>query len=144
MAGLDIDVRDRSEQRKFGLVMAVAIAVLGMIRWGFHWLWSGHMPETLPYGFFAVAGVFLILGIVAPKALQPVFWLWIKLAIGINWLITRTVLSIVWFLMIVPGHAILALLGKDLMKRNWAPEAETYWEEPEEQPEEFDRYLNQF
>ena len=46
--------------------------------------------------------------------------------------------------MIVPTSIILRLAKKDPMNRAWDPNAASYWEEPEEQPREFERYFNQF
>ena len=144
MAGLDVDTTDPREQRNFGLVMAGAFAVLGMIRWGLHWYRSGHVPEALPIGFFAVSAAFLVLGLFAPAVLRPLFTVWMAFARMMNFLVTRILLTVVFFITLAPGHGIIKLLGKDLLKRRWDPQAESYWEEPEEQPEEFDRYLNQF
>ena len=39
---------------------------------------------------------------------------------------------------------IMRMAGKDPLKRAWNPEATTYWEDPEEQPAELERYFNQF
>ncbi|MDQ1255673.1 MAG: hypothetical protein QG656_266, partial [Candidatus Hydrogenedentes bacterium] len=52
---MDIDTSDKREQRKFGIVIAVGITVLGMIRWALH-------RDGLPWVFFAIAAVFLVLG----------------------------------------------------------------------------------
>lgn len=145
MAGLDLDTSDPKEQRKFGLLMAAAISVLGMIRWGLHWWREGHQPESLPMAFFAVAAIFLMAGVVWPRALQPAFVVWMKFAVVMNFLVTHILLTIVFFTMIIPARAIVAVLRKDLLNAQWPPKAgDTYWEEPEEQPKEFERYLNQF
>lgn len=133
-----LDIADRKEQRKFGLLMAVAISVLGLIRW---WL---HGFGGLPWHFFAVAAVFGGLGLVAPGLLKPVFWAWMKFSEGLNWVMTRVLLTLAFFLLIMPTRLILVILRKDTLNRAWDPQAATYWQDPEEQPEEFDRYLNQF
>lgn len=144
MAGLDVNTSDPREQRNFGLVMAGAIAILGLIRYAIHWYREGHQPESLPYAFFAVGAVFLVLGLIAPGVLRPIFIVWMKFAMVMNWIITHLLLSIVWFTMIIPGHVMMSLTGKDPLKRKLLPEAATYWEEPEEQPEDPERYLNQY
>ncbi len=132
------DTSDKNEQRKFGIVMAVAIAVIGLIRWAIH-----HF-QHLPVWFFYVAAAFLIVGLVLPKALQPIFYLWMKFSLALNWLMTRVLLTVAYFLFILPARIALALARKDPLKQAWLPDAPTYWEEPEEQPAELDRYFNQF
>ena len=134
---MNVDTSDKKQQRNFGLVMAVAITVLGLIRWGLH-------REGPPLAFFTVAGAFLVLGLVAPRVLRPVLVVWLKFALVLNWLMTRVLLTVAFFGMIVPTRAIMRVFGKDPLNRAWDADAPTYWEEPEEQPTEFDRYLNQF
>lgn len=133
---IDIDVTDRSEQRKFGLTLAVAFAALGAVRW---W-WKGETTGVL----FVLGGLLLVFGLVAPRALQPLFRAWIKFAEILNAVMTRLLLGAVFLAMIVPGRIVLTLLGKDPLHRQRLPDAETYWEEPEEQPEDPKRYLEQY
>jgi len=135
-----INTSDRREQRKFGLVMAAAILVLGMIRWLLH----GVAWAVFPAYFVIVAGVFLVLGLAAPRALQPIFVLWMKLAFVLNCIMTRVLLALAFYLMITPVRVLVRIFGEDPLKRTWLPGSESYWEPPEEQPKEFDRYRNQF
>lgn len=133
---MDLDITDKREQRKFGVVMAVAIVVVGGIRY----LIAGHFSIWFVY----VAIPFLVLGIVAPKALQPIFWAWMRLALILNFIITTLILTLAFFLIMVPTRLILALVGKDPLNRKFDPNAETYWEDAEDQPEELEAYYNRF
>ncbi len=134
---MNIDTSDKKQQRNFGIVMAVAITALGLIRWALH-------REAAPLCFFYVAAAFLSVGLVAPRALRPVLAAWLKFAIMLNWTVTHVLLTAAFFGMIVPTRVIIRLFGNDPLNRTWDAEASTYWEEPEEQPAEFERYLNQF
>ena len=133
---LEIDTSNRTEQRKFGLVMAVAIAVVTLI----HWALRGHL---VTWPFYAVA-IFLGLALLMPAALKPVFVAWMKLAEVLNWIMTRVLLSIIFYLMITPMRPLVRLFSGDPLKRRFEPEAESYWEEPEEQPDDPERYENMF
>ncbi len=135
---LDIDTSSRTEQRKFGLVMAAAIIVLGLIRYALHGF------AQFPVYFFAVACVFAFLGVCCPRVLKPVFIGWIKFAVVLNWLMTRLLLTAVYWLLIVPMGIGMRLVGNDPLKRKWLARDESYWDAPEEQPEEFERWRNQF
>lgn len=139
---LDIDTSSRTEQRKFGFVMAAAICILGLLRAGIRFFLHG--TAAFPVWFFVVAAPFLVLGLVWPRALKPVFDVWIKFALVLNWIITHVALTFVFWLSIVPMGIFMRLFSADPLKRRWLPRTETYWEEPEEQPAEFDRYRNQF
>jgi hypothetical protein len=135
---MNVDTSDKKQQRNFGVVMAAAIAVLGLIRWALHGF------EGVPTRFFGVAAVFLVLGLVAPRVLRPVLVAWLKFSMALNWVMTRVLLTTAFFVLIMPTAVILWLVGNDPLKRTWDPNAPSYWEDPEEQPKEFERYLNQF
>lgn len=133
---LQIDTSDRKEQRKFGVVVGIAFLLLGLFRW-----WR-HGFEELPYILFSLGGVLVVLGLIAPALLKPVFVWWIKLAEVLNWVMTRVFLSIAFLFMIIPVRWIIHFFGDDPLKRNYLPQGESYWETPDEQPtnrEEFRR-----
>ena len=73
---MDVNTSDKKELRKFGLVMAVAILVLALIRWALHGF------HAWPWYFTYVAIAFGVLGLAAPRLLQPVFWGWMNLVAG--------------------------------------------------------------
>lgn len=131
-----IDPRDKREQRKFGLLVAVVLCGIGAIR-----SWVSHEPAI---GLFSVALVFLALAVACPRALGPVLLVWMKIATALNWLMTRLLLGLAFVLLITPFGLAIGLFGLDPLKRKWMPEAETYWEDAEEQPAEFRRYFDQF
>ena len=135
---IKVDTSSKAEQRKFGLVMAVAIAVRGMIRWAWHGF--GHFPSY----FLAIAAVFLLLGLVAPRALKPVFIGWIKFAIVLNWIMVHLFLTLAFYLMFTPVRLIIHFFSEDPLKREWLPPDQSYWEEPERQPQKLHDYRNQF
>ncbi len=140
---MEVDTKDRGEQRKFGLVMAAAFAVLTLVRWGIHrWFQGEWGPPS--YWLLGIGAVFGVLGLVAPRSLQEVYWAWMKFALGINWVVTRVLLTVVFFLMIVPIRGLVAVFSEDPLKRELKPDAPTYWEDPEDQPNEPERYLNQY
>lgn len=139
-----IDVTNRGEQRKFGLVMAAAIAVLGFVRAGLHWyFWDGALHW--PVWFLAVAAVFLVFGLAWPRALQPVFRAWMGLARVLNVVMTHVMLTLAFFLLITPFRPVARILGGgDPLKRELDPARDSYWEDAEDQPAEFERYKQQF
>lgn len=140
---MNVDTASHSEQRKFGLIMAGAFAVLGAARWGIHWWRLGEMPG-LPYILWGIAAAFLALAVVWPRGLRPIFAGWMRLALAMNWLVTHVVLTLAFFLVMLPTALIMRALAHDPLKRAWNRSAETYWEPAEDQPEGYEPYLNQF
>ena len=139
---LDIDTSSKTEQRKFGLVMAAAIVILGLLRGTIRFALHGAFAN--PLWFFVVAAPFLALGLLWPRGLKPVFVAWIKFALVLNWVITHLLLTVFFFLIVVPMGLCMRLFSKDPLKRKWLPASETYWEPAEEQPEELERYRHLF
>lgn len=136
MTAHSINIADKREQRKFGLLMAAAFLVLGLIRW---WL-KGAVPSVL----FGIAAAFLLLGLVAPIVLKPVFAVWMRFALILNVVVTHILLTFSFVVMFVPTRVMLMLFSNDPLKRAYAPPGESYWEPPEEQPTDPERYKNQF
>jgi len=133
------DTGSRVEQRKFGLVMAAAFCIFGLLRWAIH-----HF-SVFPVWFFVLAAVFASLGLAAPRVLEPVFVVWMKLAEALNWLMTRVFLTLAWWLIITPTGLIMRLGRKeDPLKRVWLPAGETYWEPADEMGEGVEVFKNQF
>ena len=118
--------------------MAVAISVLGLIRYAIHGF------AHLPVWFFVVAGVFAFFGLVFPKALQPVLIVWMKFALALNWVMTRVLLTVTYWVVIVPMGIVMRLFSEDPLKRKWLAATESYWETPEEPPAELEHWRNQF
>jgi hypothetical protein len=63
--------------------------------------------------------------------------------LAVNWVVTRILLGVVFYGMITPGRLFLAVTGDDPLQRKWQPEALTYWEDPEDQPDELEAYMGQ-
>ncbi len=102
---------DRSGLRNFGLTFGAIIAVLfGLL---LPWLFSyGH-----PWWPWFVGAVFAGWALAAPDSLKPVYILWMKLGLVINAVMTRIILGIVFYLIVLPTGIILRLRGGDPMRR---------------------------
>lgn len=122
--------------------MAGAISVLGLVRWAFHY-WRDQSAE-FPTWFFIVAAVFAVLGLVLPRVLQPVFVVWMRFALLVNWVMTHLLLTIAFVFMIAPMGLVKRVVGEPPLNSDLQPDAESYWEEPDAQPTDLDAYKNQF
>ncbi len=111
--------KSAGELRKFGLVTAAALTVLGAI-----FLWRHE--SAWPY-LFGVAGFFLLSGLVIPRILAPIEWLWMKIAHVIGIMMTYVLLTLTYYIVITPVGLIMRLVGNDPLKRKFEPEADSYW-----------------
>ena len=105
--------------RKFGLTMAVAFAVFGVL-----FLWRE--KQFWPYMFY-ISAFFGILGLIYPRILSPVEWVWMKMAHYIGLITTPVILTLTFYLVVTPMALIMRLIGKDILRLKRNPMAETYW-----------------
>ncbi|MBU9889883.1 MAG: hypothetical protein KTQ49_08470 [Candidatus Omnitrophica bacterium] len=105
--------------REFGFVVGGVFAALGII---FLWRGKAHYP------YFLAPGVFLgLLGAVAPGVLKPLQKGWMTLAILMGWVMTRVLLSALFYLVLTPIGLILRLTGKDLLDLRFPAQDPSFW-----------------
>jgi len=128
---MNTDILDKEGYRKFGITMALVIALLfGLF---FPWVFS----NNIPYWPWIVAAVFTLLALVLPMKLAVIHKLWMKFGHIIGAVNTKIILSIVFFLVFTPMALLFKLLGKDPLKRDIANKSLTsYWEESKQQSKE--------
>ncbi|MFZ1946727.1 MAG: SxtJ family membrane protein [bacterium] len=120
----------RAEMRKFGLTLAVGLAVLGALL-----LWRG---RSIYVYFFGAAAAFLVVGLIAPVALRPFQKFWMKLADLLGWVMTRVIMVALFFAVVTPIGLVARAVGKDFLRLKFDSKAKTYWDpcEPAERPKE--------
>lgn len=133
-----MNYKDKKEQRKFGLLVGAVFIIIGLIRWAF----LGFIG--IPYVWLSIGGVLILFGVICPKSLQPVFFLWMKLAEALNWLMTRLFLLVAFYLIITLIGILYRLFKGDPLNRQWLSKNETYWEDVEIQPENIEEFRRQF
>lgn len=138
MALINIDHRDRKEQRKFGLVVGGVFLILGVVRFLLH----GVCLSAQIFGGIGLA--LILLGLLLPITLIPLLIVWIRFAEGLNWIITHLLLLIVFYLVLTPIGILYRIFKGDPLNRKWEPHRKSYWEEVEVQPQNIDEFKRQF
>ena len=108
-----------SDLRKFGLTMAAAFGLFG----GFV-AWRGHAWSVTLLG---AAVFFLIFSLVWPAALKPVQKAWMTLALLMGWVMSRVLLTVIFYAVVMPIGFILRLSGKDLLDKKIGVRRDSYW-----------------
>ncbi len=91
------------------------------------------------------AGVVLFALRFIPPLFRLIYKYWVRLAIVLGYFVSRILLTIVFFIVVLPTGLIKRVLGKDSMKRELEPEAKSYWEPRTDPPEQtIERYEKQF
>ena len=109
------------EIRKFALVIAIALGVIGSFIYVkssngdvVGWLWG-------------IGLLFLILGFILPSVLRPVYRIWMLLAHFIGGIVSRVILIVLYYIVLVPIGLVLRLFGKDVLDQNFDKKRESYW-----------------
>ena len=126
----------KAELRKFGLTIGLVCGLLYALM-----LWQGRDD----YPIFLILGIgFLVLGILLPVALRPVYLLWMGFAACMGWVMTRVILVLLFYLVVTPVGLLGRLFGKDFLSRCFDREASSYWLPKKDKKFEKDGYENQF
>lgn len=123
---------DRKKLRSFGLIMFVPLALIGG-----YLLWKG--ASTGPY-WLGAAVLFALLGLALPKALKPVYVVWMTFAYILSQVMTYVLLTIFFFLVVTPGGIIMRLIRKDMLDRKFPGDGDSYWVDAERYANEIERY----
>ena len=73
-----------------------------------------------------IGGGFITLGTIIPILLKPIYILWMTFAVMLGWVMTRVILSLVFYLIMTPIGLIARLLGEDFLKLK-RMDLNTYW-----------------
>ena len=110
---------DAQRLRKFGIVMAVAFALLASLL-----LWR-ERPAG-PYLLY-VSAAFLVAALILPPVLAPIERVWMALARLLQVVMPTLILTLMFFVVMTPMGFLLRLSGKDLLDMRRDPDAESYW-----------------
>ena len=109
----------KEDLRKFGYTVGGALIVIGGLLF-----WLGKAS----YIYFAVPGILLILGgLIDPQILRPLNKVWMTLAILLGWVMTRVILTTLFYLVITPIGLIAKLARKDFLNLKIDKQEESYW-----------------
>lgn len=116
----------------------------GLIVVGLTWtawlFWMDEAPATRVVA--ALAGVTGLVGVVTPSAVRPIFRTWMIVAFPIGWLLSRTMLALLYFLLFTPVALAFRLMGRDVLGRR-RTNPDSYWR-TRTNIKDVKRYLQQF
>ena len=111
-------MKKKDSNRGFGILFFVVFLIISIwpiINDGNVRLWS-----------MVIALIFLILGILNSRVLNPFRKIWIKFGELLGKIISPIVLFIIFFLLVTPIGLLMKILGKDLLSIKYSKN-KTYW-----------------
>jgi hypothetical protein len=102
---------EKSDLRKFGFIFGAGLVLIfGLF---FPWL----LERPWPAWPFITAGGFILMALVFPTGLKPLYIAWMKFGHVAGWINTRIILGLVFFAVFLPFGLVMRLFGNDPMKR---------------------------
>ena len=111
-------VKKKSSNRSFGLLFFVVFFLIG--------IWPLFNENDYRLWSLIISIIFLILGLLNSKLLNPLNNLWIKFGEILGKIIAPIVMMIVFFIVLTPVSFIVRLFGKDLLKLKFIKK-NSYW-----------------
>ena len=98
----------KGDLRNFGITIGIILITIAVLL-----LWK----EKQFYEIFIAVGTLLCLtGFILPMILKPLFIAWMTFAIILGWIMTRLILSLVYYGIMTPIGVLLRTLGKKFLK----------------------------
>jgi len=129
---------DRKVLRSFGLLMACVLLLVG------GWLWW-NSAATWPWAAVSAA-LLAAIGLAIPSFLKPIYKGWMILALILGWVMTRVVLTLVYYLVLTPIGILGRAFGEQFLQLKLKRSGETpsYWVRRTGPPREKSDYERQF
>ena len=125
----------RKDLRSFGYTMGI---ILFIISAGLFY-YSNYLYQNLAI----IGAIFIGLGAVIPIILKPAYLLWMIFAVILGWVMTRVILSIIFYIIITPIGLITRFLGEDFLNIKKIKN-DSYWNNRDSSEELNQNYEKQF
>jgi len=115
---------NKKEWKKFAIGVAIILSAIGAVQWFLD-------IEIYPY-IFGSAFIILLSGLLVPVVIKPLFIAFSYLGFVLGWVMTRVILSLLYYLVFTPVGLILKLTGKKVLDTSFRSEQKSYWLEKED------------
>jgi hypothetical protein len=114
-----IDISDNAV-KKTGLTVGVVLIIVSLLLW--------YLGKVSFIYFSIIGGLFVILAFIAIPVLRPFHKLWMMLALMMGFVMSRVILTLLFYIVLTPVGLIAKLVGKKFMPLGFDKNAVTYWE----------------
>ena len=108
----------RKDLKSFGFTIGFFLFIIGLFLF---------FREKDSFIYFSLIGLMLtILGAITPVILKPIYKTWMTFAVIIGWIMTRVILSVLFFSIITIIGIFTRFIGKDFLNLE-SKNKESYW-----------------
>ena len=125
----------RKDLKSFGFTMAVVFMIFS----AFLFYYGNYFYQNLLF----VSVLFTIFGFIIPILLKPIYFVWMVFAVILGWIMTRVILSILFYVIITPIGLLSRLIGEDFLSLK-SMKSDSYWNNRDSSVELNQDYKKQF
>ena len=107
-----------SSNRSFGILFSIVFAIIAF--------WPTINGNPLRLWSIPISVIFLVLGLLNSKLLNPINIVWVKFGELLGRIIAPIVMAIIYFIIVTPIGLFMRLIGKDLLNLKFS-KSNTYW-----------------
>ncbi len=122
--------------KKTGISVGIVLILISFLLW--------YLGKTSFVYFSTIGGLFVILALIAIPVLRPFHKLWMTLALLMGFVMSRVILTILYYIILTPIGLLAKLVGKKFMPLGFNKSASTYWEKRENTAKQKIDYERQF
>ena len=105
--------------RNFGIVFFIVFLIIG--------LWPLLADNEIRHWFIFVSLIFLFLGLINSKLLNPLNRIWFNFGIILGKIISPIIMGIIFYLVVTPTGLIMRFLRKDILRLKFDKKSRSYW-----------------
>ena len=108
----------KSDIKSFGFTIGVILFLITCLLFYY---------EKESYKLIAfIASIFIITGATIPIILKPIYIIWMTFAVVLGWVMTRVILSLVFYLILTPISLLTKIFGEDFLGLK-EKDVDSYW-----------------
>ena len=107
-----------SSNRSFGILFSIVFAIIAF--------WPTINGNPLRLWSIPISVIFLVLGLLNSKLLNPLNIVWVKFGELLGKIIAPILMAIIYFIIVTPIGLFMRLIGKDLLNIKFS-KSNTYW-----------------
>ena len=130
------------ELRQFGAIFGSGFLLIGLVKYFWIWDWLFERNEKLGLIFILIGIVGGAIGLTGTKLALPLYWVWMGVAFVLGNIMSRVVITLIYYGLITPMSFVARLLGRDKLQLKKRA-VQSYWQDIS-LPHEPEKYERQF
>lgn len=132
----------KKELRSFGAIFLAGFVFIGLVK--YFWPFERILTQNKTIGFSLIVLGLVVgaIGLTGTKLALPFYWLWLGIAFVMGNIMSRVIITAIYFLLFTPMRFLSLLVGRDRLQLK-KPKTDSYWLDIS-LPKEVEKYERQF